>query len=91
VSILDAARVIETRTGRTVARRSLGTEADLRAEKATAEQNRSDPFTPVMLAYQLYTLTGQTALDDLQNDRYPDVRFETFAEFAARALPAAPH
>jgi hypothetical protein len=41
-----------------------------------------------MLAYRLYVLTGQTALDDLQNDRYLDVRPERFADFAARALRA---
>lgn len=38
------------------------------------------PITPVMLAYQLYMLTGQTALTDLQNDRYDGVKLETFAQ-----------
>ena len=33
-----------------------------------------------MGAYQLYMITGQTSLDDLQNDRYPDIRFHTFEE-----------
>jgi len=32
-------------------------------------------------------LTGQTALSDLQNGRYPDVQLETFDAFAARTLP----
>ncbi len=32
-------------------------------------------------------LTGQTALSDLQNDRYPDAKLESFARFAARTLP----
>ena len=49
----------------------------------------TNPFKVVMLAYQLYMLTGQTALADLQNDRYPDLKLESFAEFAARALPGA--
>jgi hypothetical protein len=40
-----------------------------------------------MLTYLLYMLNGQTALSDLQNDRYPDVKFETFTDFAARSLP----
>jgi hypothetical protein len=26
-------------------------------------------------------LNGQTSLSDLQNDRYPDLRLETFADF----------
>ncbi len=89
VSILDAAKVIEARTGRTFERRSLGSEADLRATKAKAEQDKANPFKAVMLAYQLYMLNGQTALSDLQNDRYADIQFESFAQFAARTLPKA--
>ena len=86
ISILDATRVIEAQTGRMFERRSKGTESDLRAAMREA---RDDPMAAVMLAYQLYMLNGQTALSDLQNDRYPDVKLETFAEFAERALPRA--
>ncbi len=89
VSILDATKVIEAQTGRTFERRSLGSEADLRAAMAKAKQDTSNPFKVVMLAYQLYMLTGQTALTDLQNDRYPDLKLDSFAEFAARSLPRA--
>jgi nucleoside-diphosphate-sugar epimerase len=88
ISILDAAKVIEARTGRTFARHSMGSEADLRMAKAAAEKDKSNPFMAVMLAYQLYMLNGQTALTDLQNHRYADVKLESFAEFAARTLPA---
>ena len=87
VSILDATSAIEAQTGRRFERRSLGSEADLRAAMAEAAKDKSNPFKVVMLAYQLYMLTGQTALSDLQNKRYPDVKLERFAEFAARALP----
>ena len=87
VSILDATRVVETRTGRTFERQSLGSEADLRAALDKARQDTSNPFSAVMLAYQLYMLTGQTALDDLQNGRYPDLKLETFPAFANRAMP----
>jgi len=89
VSILDATRVIEAHTGRRFERRSRGSEADLRAAMTKAREDTSNPSNVVMLAYQLYMLTGQTALSDLQNDRYPDVQLETFAAFAARALPRA--
>jgi hypothetical protein len=54
---------------------------------AAARKDPSDPFKPVMLAYQLYMLTGQTALSELRNNYYTDVKLETFAEFAQRALP----
>lgn len=89
ISILDAAKVIEKQTGRTFTHRSMGSEAELRAAHAQALKDTSNPFVSVMLAYQLYMLTGQTNLSDLQNDRYPDVKLETFAQFAARALPHA--
>ena len=53
---------------------------------AVSQKDTSNPFKPVMLAYQLYMLTGQTALSDIQNDNYPDVSLESFVQFAARTL-----
>ena len=91
LSILDAAKVIERQTGTTFTPRSLGSEAELRATMATARKDTSDPMKPVMLAYALYMLNGQTALGELQNDRYPDVKLETLAQFAARTLKAEAH
>jgi len=88
VSILDAAKVVEAQTGRRFERRSNGSETDLRAVMADAAKDTSNPFKAVMLAYQLYMLTGQTALSDLQNDRYSDVKLESFSQFAARTLPS---
>jgi len=87
VSILAAADMIEAQTGRRFERRSNGSEAGLRAAMAEAAEDVSNPFKAVMLAYQLYMLTGQTALSDLQNHRYPDVQLERFAQFAGRTLP----
>jgi uncharacterized protein YbjT (DUF2867 family) len=84
ISILDAAKVIEAQTGRMFERRSNGSEAELRAAMKTAANDKSNPFKAVMLAYQLYMLTGQTALSDLQNDRYADIKLESFSKFAAR-------
>ena len=87
ISILGAAQMIEAKTGRRFARHPLGSEAELRAALAEAAKDTSNPSKPVMLAYQLYMLTGQTALTDLQNSRYPDLVLESFAQFAARTLP----
>ena len=87
ISILGAADVVEAQTGCRFERRPLGSESDLRAAMAEARMDASNPFKAVMLAYQLYMLTGQTALSDLQNGRYPDLQLESFAQFAARALP----
>ena len=86
ISILGAAEVIEKKTGRTFTRHSLGSEADLRAAMVEAKKENANTFMSVMLAYQLYMLNGQTALTELQNERYTDVKLETFAQFAARAL-----
>ena len=41
-----------------------------------------------MLVYVLFMLTGQTALDDLQNGRYPDIDPDRFAQVAVRAMAA---
>ena len=86
ISIIEATKVIEAQAGRRFERRSNGSEADLRAALVAA---KNDSFQSVTLAYQLYMLTGQTALSDLQNDRYPDLKLETFTQFAARAMPRA--
>ena len=87
ISILNAAQVVEAQTGRRFGQRPLGSEADLRAAMAEARKDTSNPFKAVMLAYQLCMLTGQTALSGLQSDRYPDLKLESFAEFAGRTLP----
>ena len=81
VSFRQAGEVVAARTGRPVRPVSLGSEADLRAAMAAA-----DPYKKVMLAYLLYMTNGQTALADLKNDRYPDVRFRSFAEYSAEQL-----
>jgi uncharacterized protein YbjT (DUF2867 family) len=86
VSFQQAADVAEGLTGKRFERRSLGSEADLRAAMARAA--KTDPFQAVMLAYGLYMLNGQTSLDDLQSDRYPDLKVQSFAAFLKERLAA---
>ena len=86
ISFRGAADIIEKQTGRRFEPRSLGTEAELRAAMAAAAKDKANPFQAVMLAYQLYMLNGQTALTDLQNDRYPGLELETLPAFVARTL-----
>lgn len=81
VSFREAGAIVGEHTGRAIKPVSLGSEADLRAAMASA-----DPQKQVMLAYLLYMTNGQTALSDLQNNRYADLKLETFAQFAAREL-----
>jgi uncharacterized protein YbjT (DUF2867 family) len=87
ISMLEVVNVLEAQTGRRFKQHSMGSEIELRAAHARALKDTSNPFGSVMLAYQLYMLTGQTALKNLQNDRYSEVKLETFAQFAARSLP----
>ena len=82
VSFREAGEIVGRAAGKTLKPVSYGSEADLRATMAKA-----DPEKRVMLAYLLYMTNGQTALSDLQNDRYPDMRFESFADYIAHAVP----
>jgi uncharacterized protein YbjT (DUF2867 family) len=84
ISFQQAADVAEAQTGKKFARHSLGSETELRA--AMAEKAKSDPFQAVMLAYQLYMLNGQTSLDNLQSERYADIKLDQFSKFLAERL-----
>ena len=84
VSFRQAGEIVAARTGRALRAVSYGSEADLRAAMAAA-----DPKKKVMLAYLLYVTNGQTALGDLQNERYPDLRLQRFSDFIAQNLPTA--
>ena len=82
ISFRQAGEIVAAHTGRDLRPVSYGSEADLLAAMAAA-----DPEKRVMLAYLLYMTNGQTALSDLQNDRYPDMRFQRFSDFIAQNLP----
>ncbi|MCB8877880.1 NmrA family NAD(P)-binding protein [Acidisoma silvae] len=81
LSFNEAADVAEKVVGKSFERRSLGMETDLRAAMAVA-----DFGTRIMLAYSLYMSNGQTSLDDVQNDRYPDLRLQSFEAFLTTQL-----
>ncbi|WP_240500457.1 NmrA family NAD(P)-binding protein [Pseudomonas syringae] len=82
LSFQEAADLAEKRTGKPFSRRSLGSEADLR--KALDAARASDPQQAVMLAYQLYMLNGQTALENLKSQRYPDIQLQRLRDFLAQ-------
>jgi uncharacterized protein YbjT (DUF2867 family) len=78
----DIVSAVERGTGRRYERRSRGMTDDLRAW--IADQREASETTAAMYdTYQLYMLTGQTALDDLQNDRYPDIEPVTLEQLPA--------
>lgn len=84
ISFRQAGEIMAKLTGREIKPVSYGSEYDLREMMAKA-----DPQKQVMLAYLLYMTNGQTALSDLQNNRYPDLKMESLADYMAHALPAA--
>ena len=76
---------VERITGVRYTRRSHGSVEDLRALLAGA-RSRGDGDAQTGLAYLLYMTTGQTAVTNPQNHRYPDIHATTFADLAGRAL-----
>ena len=82
-AVVDA---VEEATGHTYTRHSLGSAADLRTKITAACEAGASSTDVVMQVYLLYMLTGQTALEDLQNDRYPDIHPQTLTDLARRAL-----
>ena len=83
LSFGEIVSAVERGTGHRYARRSRGTTDDLRTW--IADRREDGETTAAMYGtYQLSMLTGQTALDDLQNDRYPDITPQTLAELPTR-------
>jgi uncharacterized protein YbjT (DUF2867 family) len=82
VSYGDIVSHVECGTGRRYERRSRGTTDDLRAW-ISGRREEGETTAAMYGTYQLYMLTGQTALDDLQNDRYPDIKPVTLAQLSA--------
>ena len=81
--------VVEHVSGRTFERRSQGTIADLK--QTIARQRAADPDSMAALGntYILYMLDGTTALTDLQNGRYLDLRPETYRQHVERTWEQA--
>jgi hypothetical protein len=79
---------VEHASGQPYTRRSLGTVDDLRAQIDTARAAGASPADVVMQVYLLYMLTGQTALEDLQTRRYPDLHPQTLTDLVPQSLAA---
>lgn len=85
LSFGDIVSAVERGTGRRYERRSRGTTEDLRAW--VASQREAGETTAAMYGtLQLHILTGQTGLDDLQNDRYPGIEPMTLAELSTQKV-----
>ena len=83
ISYGDIVSAVERESGRRYERRSHGTTEDLRAW-VEDRREAGEMMAAMYGTYQLYMLTGQTALDDLQNDRYPDIEPLTLGQLPAQ-------
>ena len=90
ISLGDVLDVIEQTGGRGYRRVSRGTIDDLRDVTARARAADAASMEAIMNGYQVAMLSGRTALDDLRNDRYPEVRPRTLRQLieAAGSTPA---
>ena len=80
---LSAARMIEEherREGRRFTRVSRGSLSDLRQWAAQERETDPSSMAATVSGYLVYMLSGQTALENLQNARYPQVRPTTYAD-----------
>ena len=84
LTFAGVARDLEQVTGKPLKRERLGSTADLENWIAETRRQNSDPMAVVPALYQLYMITGRTALSDLQNARYPDLRPENYRQFLQR-------
>lgn len=75
---------LERGSGRRLQLRELGSVDDLAAEILRRTAIASDPTEYVALQYVWAMVSGKAKLDPLDNDRYPEIRSATVAEFAER-------
>ncbi len=82
ISFGDIVSAVERGNGYQYERRSRGTTDELRAW-VSDQREAGEAMNAMYGAYQLYMLTGQTELEDLQNDRYPDIEPMTLEKLTA--------
>lgn len=90
LSFRRATDTVERITGSRYTPVILGSVEDLRAGIDAARAGGASAEGVLMQVYLLYMLTGQTALEDLQNDRYPDIRPQTLDDVLRRTLGELP-
>ena len=89
VSFDHVAEALARLVGCAYHRERLGSIADLKTHLEILRADGTQQRLLRMHTYQLYLLTGQTSLENLQNDRYPDIKPESFAAFLHRKLGIA--
>lgn len=85
LSFGDMVTAFEQASGRTYRRVSRGSVQDLEQAAAQARAVDPDSMAAVIAGYQVAMLTGRAALQDLQNDRYPEIRPTDHLELAGTA------
>lgn len=86
ISFDDVSEALARVLGHAFERERLGSLADLKRHIEDLRADETHQRLAIMNTYQLYMLTGQTALQNLQNNRYPEIRPESIQEFLYRKL-----
>ncbi|MBV9076383.1 MAG: NmrA family NAD(P)-binding protein [Methylobacteriaceae bacterium] len=89
LSFVEIAKALGQATGQEVRAETRGSIDELNAFIARTRAANPDPMATVPALYQLYMITGRTALDAPQNERFPELRPESFGEFLARTQPTS--
>lgn len=73
----------EAVTGKKLEEKQLGSTDDLQAVIATAQETAKTPMDYVFLQYHWAMVTGKGKLDELHNDRYPQISPTSIQQFIA--------
>ncbi|MEV1167925.1 NmrA family NAD(P)-binding protein [Nonomuraea sp. NPDC049784] len=85
VSMRQFHAAVERGTGRKLELRTLGTADELRSEIERRAKATQNPFDYVALQYQWCMVTGKGKFDNLDNDRYAEIKPTSVEEFVRGA------
>ncbi len=86
ISYDDVSEALARVLGRAFERERLGSVADLKMHIQDLRANDTQQRLAIVNTYQLYMLTGQTSLENLQNSRYADIKPESLTDFIRRRI-----
>ena len=89
ISFDDVSDALSQVLGHAFGRERLGSVSDLKKRIAELRADDTQQRLAIMSTYQLYMLSGQTSLENLQNNRYPDIKPESISDFLYRKLAPA--
>lgn len=86
ISFDDVSNALSRVLGHAFERERLGSVSDLKTRISELRADDTQQRLAIMSTYQLYMLNGQTSLENLQNNRYPEIIPESVSDFLHRKL-----